>query len=45
MYTIITFCISLFLYIFNVTVLNIYIYIRLLKYIFLYMIVYLWKSM
>lgn len=42
---VITLCISLFIYIFNVTALIIYAYICLLKYMFLYMIVYLWKSM
>ena len=42
---IITFCIYMFVYIFNVTALIIYLYICLLKYMFLYMIVYLWKSM
>lgn len=38
---VITFCISMFIYIFNVTELIIYLYIWLLKYMFLYMIVYL----
>ena len=42
---VITFCISMFIYILNVTALIIYLYIWLLKYMFLYMIVYLWKSM
>lgn len=41
----IAFRISKFIYIFNVTALIIYIYIWLLKYMFLYMIVYVWKSM
>ena len=42
---VIAFCISLFICIFNVTAFIIYLYIRLLKYMFLYTIVYIWKSM
>ncbi len=42
---VIAFCISMFVYIFNVNALIIYVYISLLNYMFLYMIVYLWKSM
>lgn len=42
---VITFRISLFIYVFNATALIIYLYIWLLEYMFLYMIVYLWKSM
>lgn len=44
-YMVIAFCISKFVYIFNVNALIIYVHISLLKYMFLYMIVYLWKSM